>query len=121
VANVDAKKLLGETVGNDIHAFLDSQRERIRKDAQHMYETYHPGGKIPENAITNIVEELKTRLGRTNADKLIPLVAYSPVAFNPAQTSEWSSPWGQVFVLLKGIAEFPREAMTNRFFWQGIN
>lgn len=21
---------------------------------------------------------------------------------------------------LKGIAEFPREAMTNRFFWQGI-
>jgi hypothetical protein len=120
VANADAKKLLGETVGEDIPAFLDSQCERIRKDAQRMYEAYHPGGKIPENAITNIVEELKRRLGRTNADKLIPLVAYSPVAFNPAQTSEWSSPWGQAFVLLKGIAAFPREAMTNRFFWQGI-
>ncbi|MNN81400.1 hypothetical protein D3C81_1982220 [compost metagenome] len=42
------------------------------------------------------------------------------MAFNPSQQSEWSSPWGQAFALLKGIAEFPREAMTNRFFWQGI-
>jgi hypothetical protein len=42
------------------------------------------------------------------------------VAFNPSQKSEWSSPWGQAFALLKGVAEFPREAMTNRFFWQGI-
>ena len=119
-ANDDAKKLLGQTMGDDIHAFLASQRERIRSDAQRMYEAYHPGGKIPDNAVTNILDELKTRLDRTKADKLIPKVAYSPVAFNPSQKSEWSSPWGQAFALLKGISEFPREAMTNRFFWQGI-
>jgi hypothetical protein len=119
-ANDDAKKLLGQTMGDDIQAFLASQRERIRSDAQRMYEAYHPGGKIPDNAVTNILDELKTRLDRTKADKLIPKVAYSPVAFNPSQKSEWSSPWGQAFALLKGIAEFPREAMTNRFFWQGI-
>lgn len=119
-ANDDAKKLLGQTIGDDIDAFLTSQRERIRSDAQRMYEAYHPGGKIPDNAVTNILDELKTRLDRTKADKLIPKVAYSPVAFNPSQKSEWSSPWGQAFALLKGIAEFPREAMTNRFFWQGI-
>ena len=119
-ANEDAKKLLGETMGEDIQAFLTSQRERIRNDAQRMYEAYHPGGKIPENAVSNIMDELKVRLDKTKADKLIPKVAYSPVAFNPSQKSEWSSPWGQAFALLKGIAEFPREAMTNRFFWQGI-
>lgn len=119
-ANDDAKKLLGQTMGDDIDAFLASQRERIRNDAQRMYEAYHPGGKIPDNAVTNILDELKARLDRTKALKLIPKVAYSPVAFNPSQTSEWSSPWGQAFALLKGIAEFPREAMTNRFFWQGI-
>ena len=119
-ANEDAKKLLGDTVGNDIQAFLTSQCERIRKDAQRMFEAYHPGGKIPDDAVTNILNELKTRLDRTNADKLIPKVAYSPVAFNPSQKSEWSSPWGQAFTLLKGIAEFPREAMTNRFFWQAL-
>jgi hypothetical protein len=107
-------------MGEDIQAFLGSQWERIRNDAQRMYEAYHPGGKIPDNAITNILDELKVRLDRTKADKLIPSVAYSPVAFNPSQQSEWSSPWGQAFTLLKGIAELPREAMTNRFFWQGI-
>jgi hypothetical protein len=119
-ANDDAKKLLGQIVGDDIHAFLTSQRERIRSDAQRMYEAYHPNGNIPDNAVTNILDELKTRLDRTKAAKLIPKVAYSPVAFNPAQSSEWSSPWGQAFTLLKGIAEFPRQAMTDRFFWRGI-
>lgn len=120
VANDDAKKLLGQTMGDDIEAFLVSQRDRIYNDAQRMYESYHPGGRIPDNAVNNILDELMIRLDRTKAAKLIPTVAYSPVAFNPSQQTEWSSPWGQAFALLKGIAEFPREAMTNRFFWQGI-
>ena len=120
-ANDDAKKLLGKTIGDDIEAFLASQRERIRSDAQRMYEAYHPGGKIPDDAVTNILDELKTRLDRTKAEKLIPKVAYSPVAFNPSQKSEWSSPWGQAFALLKGIAEFPREAMTRQGIRTGEN
>lgn len=121
IANNEAKQLLGQTMGDDIHAFLASQHERIRNDAQRMYEAYHPGGKIPDSAVTNILNELRTRLDRTQqSNKLIPTVAYSPVAFNPSQKSEWSSPWGQAFALLKGVAEFPREAMTDRFFWRSI-
>lgn len=120
VANEGAKELLGATVGESVEDFLMSQRDRIRADAQRMYEAYHPGGKIPESAVGNILDELKVRLDKTKADKIIPRVAYSPVAFNPSQSSEWSSPWGQAFSLLTGIAEFPRLAMTNRFFWQGI-
>jgi hypothetical protein len=119
-ANDDAKKLLGATIGDSVEAFLVSQRDRIRADAQRMYEVYHPGGRIPDNAVANVLEELKMRLDKTRGDKIIPRVAYSPVAFNPSQSSEWSSPWGQAFALLKGIAEFPRHAMTDRFFWQGI-
>jgi hypothetical protein len=85
-----------------------------------MYEGYHPGGKIPDSAVNSILDELKARLERTQVHKLMPTVAYSPVAFNPSQKSEWSSPWGQAFSLLKGVAEFPREAMTNRFFWSSL-
>jgi hypothetical protein len=120
VANDEAKQLLGMTMGDDIASFLTTQRERIRADAQRMYEGYHPGGKIPESAVDNIIDELKLRLGKTQSNKLIPTVAYSPIAFNPAQKSEWSSPWGQAFALLKGVAEFPRAAMTNRFFWSRL-
>ena len=53
--------------------------------------------------------------------RLIPKVSYSPIAFNTAHDTEWSSPWGPAFSLLKGIAEFPRHAMTDRFFWRGIH
>lgn len=120
VANDEAKQLLGQAMGDDIEAFLGSQYERIRADAQRMYEALHPGGKIPESAVQNILNELKLRLNKTRSHKLIPTVAYSPVAFNPSQKSEWSSPWGQAFALLKGVADFPRAAMTNRFFWQGV-
>ena len=119
-ANDEAKELLGQTMGNDIVSFLATQHERIRTDAQRMYEAYHPGGKIPDTAVHSILSELKLRLDKTRSNKLIPTVAYSPVAFNPSQKSEWSSPWGQAFALLMGVADFPRKAMTNRFFWQGM-
>ncbi len=120
MTNDEAKQLLGQTMRNDIEAFLGSQYERIRADAQRMYEAYHPGGKIPDTAVHSILNELKLRLDKTQSLKLIPTVAYSPVAFNPSQKSEWSSPWGQAFTLLKGVAEFPREAMTDKFFWRGM-
>ena len=120
-ANDDAKSLLGKAMPGDIESFLEAQRDRIRKDAQRMYVAFHPSGTIPENSVTDIMSELKARLDKTKSVKLIPTVAYSPVAFNPSQQSEWSSPWGQAFALLKGIAEFPRQAMTNNFFWRGIS
>ena len=120
ITHDEVKQLLGQTLGNDIEAFLGSQYERIRADAQRMYEAYHPGGKIPDTAVHSILNELKLRLDKTQSLKLIPTVAYSPVAFNPSQKSEWSSPWGQAFTLLKGVAEFPREAMTDKFFWRGM-
>ncbi len=120
VANDEAKKMLGAKVGDNIDAFLATQRERIRADAQRMFEAYHLGGKIPDNAVNDIMEELKRRLGKTRGEALIPKVSYSPVAFNPSHKSQWSSPWGQAYQLIKGVAEFPRKALTNRFFWQGI-
>lgn len=119
-ANDEAKQLLGQAIGDDISSFLASQHERIRADAQRMYEAYHPGGKMPESVVGNIMSELKLRLDKTRSNKLFPTVAYSPVAFNPSQKSEWSSPWGQAFALLKGVAEYPRTAMTNRFFWSSM-
>lgn len=120
LANEDAKKFFRESVGNNVESFLASQRERIQADAQRMYEVYRPGSKMPEEVVQDIIGELKSRLGKTNADRLVPQVAYSSIAFHPHQSSNWSSPWGQAFALLKSIAEFPRSAMTDPFFWKGL-
>ena len=119
-ADEDARALLNITVGESVEDFLDAQRDRIRADAQHMYEAYHPDSTIPESAVDNIIAELKARLDKTQAGKIVPRVAYSPIAFNPGQSSQWSSPWGQAFTLLKSIAELPRQVITGRFSWQGI-
>lgn len=119
-ANENAKNLLGATIGSDTRAFLRSQHVRIRNDAQLMYEALHRGEIIPDGAVAHILDELGTRLGKTRRDKLILRVAHSPVEFSPAKASEWSAPWSQPFALLKGIAEFPRRAMTDPRFWQSI-
>lgn len=113
-ANNEARRLLGATVGDDLDAFLSTQRGRIRADAQRMYEAYHPGGKIPDSAVGNILEELKSRLGKSRGEALIPRVSYSPVAFNVGHDTAWSSPWGQAFQLLRGIAEYRREVLTRQ-------
>jgi len=119
-ANHDAKTLLGDVIGGDIVNFFESRRVHIRSDAQRMYHLYHPAKTIPDESVEKIMGELKNRLDRTQAEKILPSVAYARLSFNPTQSSEWASPWGQAFALLKEIAEYPREAMTNRFFWQGF-
>jgi hypothetical protein len=119
-ANEEAKRLLKNALGESVDDFLDSQSSRIRRDADRMYKVYHPLDQIPDGASSNILHELRARLDKTRGDKIIPRVAYSPIAFAPNQSDGWSSPWGQAFTLLKGIAEFPRLAMTDQFFWRGI-
>ncbi len=119
-ANDEAKELLFGAIGDDLNSFLDKQRDRIRADAQNMYATFHPGQTIPEASVDFIIGEFKIRLGKAKGAKLIPTVSYSSVTFNPLQTTKWSDPWGMAFQFLKGVASFPREAMTNPYFWRGI-
>ncbi|MFG6449540.1 hypothetical protein ACG0Z6_15040 [Roseateles sp. BYS180W] len=108
-------------MGDNIESFLESQRTRIRADAQLMYAAYHPGSLIPEAAVSSIMQELQARLEKTQSAKIVPRVGYSAIAFNPNQATEWSSPWGQPLSLLKGMAEFPRRALSDRFFLQGLH
>lgn len=113
-ANDEARSLLGATVGDNLVAFLSSQRGRIRADAQRMYEAYQSGKRIPDSAIDNILEELKFRLGKCRGEVLIPKVSYSHIAFGVDQDTAWSSRWGQAFQLLRGVADYRRAALTKQ-------
>jgi hypothetical protein len=119
-ANEEARHAVGISVGSDIAAFLESQKSRIVEDAQSMYENFHPGKMIPENSVNRIIAELHARLGRTMEHSLVPQVAYSPVGFDPAPDGDLSPLWGQVYSLLKGIAEYPRRLMIQRSSRSGV-
>ena len=71
-ANADAKALLGDTVGDNVDSFLASQRDRIRADAQRMYEAYHPNGKIPESAVDNILKNSRSAWTRPRPTRSFP-------------------------------------------------
>jgi hypothetical protein len=110
----------GEAFGDRLASFLAAQRERIRDDAQSMYSVFHPGTIIPESAVREILAELERRLGKAGGETLLPKVSYSRISMKRVDDGAWSSPWGQALMLLKGIAEFPRTAMTDRYFWRGL-
>jgi hypothetical protein len=63
---------------------------------------------------------LKDRLDATRGARLLPQVTYSSVSFSTGVESTWSSPWGQAYTLLKGIAEFPRSVLSDPFFLRGV-
>ncbi len=112
-ANERAKAALGSVVGDDVNAFLEAQRDRIRADAQEMYARYHGDRSLPKHTVDAILDELRRRLGPTLGERLIPTVSYASVVFNPHQTSEWGSQWGQALDLLEKIIRLPREKMPK--------
>ena len=104
----DAQLQLRLIVGDDVGAFLESQRPRITADAQRMYANFHPDGVMPEKAMLNIMTDLRARLTKASGSKLIPKLIYTRLSFNPLQVTQWSSPWSQALDLLMSIAKFPR-------------
>jgi hypothetical protein len=108
-ANNRAKIKLGDVVGENIDAFLLTQRDRIQTDAQKMYRRYHPDRTLPEETVSDILDELRRRLGPTVGERLIPTVSYASVVFNPHQSTEWGSQWAQALNLLESIIRLPRE------------
>jgi hypothetical protein len=112
-ANERAKAALGSVVGDDVNAFLEAQRDRIRADAQEMYARYHGDRSLPKHTVDAILDELRRRLGPTLGERLIPTVSYASVVFNPHQTSEWGSQWGQALDLLEKVIRLPREKMPK--------
>ena len=112
-ANECAKAALGSVVGDDVNAFLEAQRDRIRSDAQKMYARYHGDRALPQQTVDTILDELRRRLGPTVGERLIPTVSYASVVFNPHQSSEWGSQWGQALGLMEKIIRLPREKMPK--------
>lgn len=119
--NKAGKDALSEALGNDIGAFVRQHRDRVAKPAQAFFEEHRPGQPVPEATVAKILAACQQRLEKAHQGQLLPKITYTLVQFVVGPASEWGSPWGQAASLLQAIAEFPRKALTDRFFLRGLD
>jgi hypothetical protein len=118
--NEEGKKLLGDTVGEDVHAFVESKRQDVAVDAQKQYSEMHAGKTIPQETVDKILKELKNRLRRATGGKLLPMLSFLDVRIATAPDSDWSTQASQAFRFLVHVAKYPRDCLTDSFFMRGL-
>lgn len=118
--NQEGQKLLGDTVGTSVEAFVKSREKQVAKDAQTEYAELHPKQKLPEDVLQKILTELTNRLNRATGGKLLPMLSFLDVRVATAPDSDWSSQASQAFRFLMMVAKYPRECLTDSFFLRGL-
>lgn len=119
-ANTEAVEGVHKLIQGDIKDFLEKRQEVVVRDLEVLYQEYHPGKSLPAEVIAKVLEELKERIESLRRDRVLPQVTYASVGFEPASGEGWRSAWGQALRLLHSIAEYPRKAITDRFFFRGF-
>jgi len=112
-SSADSTALLKETIGSNVGEYLEKQRDRIRIDAQSMYEQYHPNAKMPETAVDAIMDALRKRLGAILTTPLVPKLAKSAASFRVGKETNWSSAWSHAYQLVRSIVMLPRTAIAK--------
>jgi len=119
--NKVGKDELTRVLGGDVRTFVKNRRDRVTTGAQTLYEEYHPGQRVPDSTIDEILENCEKRLKKALESQLLPRITYTPLQFVVAQATEWTSQWGQAASLLQAIAEFPRKTLTDRLFLRSLD
>jgi hypothetical protein len=117
--NEEGQKLISDLLKGDVGAFVDAKRPGLVADINAMHAKLGSPGQVTDNVIDRVVESLKERLGKANLANFMPELSYSVVSFMRTDTA-LVSPWGQAFSLLAGVAAFPRKALTDSFFFRGL-
>ena len=104
---------------DDVDAFVAAKRDSVVADINAMHAELGRQGKVPEGVITRVVDSLKDRLRKAQTASFVPTLSYSTISFASTE-SALVSPWGQAYSFLSDIAKFPREALTDSYFWRGV-
>ena len=117
--NDEGQKLISVLLEGGIDKFIDAKRSALLKDINAMYAELGRTGQVTEDVMIQVIENLKERLIKAQSGNFMPKLTYSAIKFiqtdNPA-----ASPWGQAYSFLADIAAFPREALTDNYFFRGL-
>ncbi len=117
--NENGQKLIGDLLKGDVSAFIEGKRDSLTADINAMYVELGRSDRATDDVIERTINDLKDRLGKAQSANFMPKLTYSLISFSRAENTS-VSPWGQAYSLLADIAAFPREALTNKFFFSGL-
>jgi hypothetical protein len=117
--NEEGQKLIGDLLTGDVTEFINVKRAALVADINAMYTALGKPGQVSEHAMDAIVDSLTKRLEKAKTANFMPKLSFSVISF-VSLDSDVASPWGQAFSLLADIAAFPRKALTDTFFFRGL-
>jgi hypothetical protein len=117
--NDEGQKLIADLLKSDVKAFVQGKLEGLVADLNAMHRELGRPGKVTDDVIQHVVQDLVERLTRARAANFMPSLSYSAIGF-VGTNRNLVSPWGQALSLLMHVARFPREALTDRFFFNGL-
>lgn len=117
--NSEGQRLITDLLKGDARGFVAARKPELLGNIGAMLRELGQERSLTEDAIGKIVQTLEERLKKAQSARFMPKLSYSGVAFHVAD-NEWASPWGQAYSLLADVAEFPRKALTDPFFFRGL-
>lgn len=119
--NEEAAAILNKLIAGDLGGFLTARREAVRKDAQRMLHDLFPERKLSEQALDEIMGDLKSRFEKAQTRSFLPKLAFSTISLPQPQTAEWKSQFGTALHLLLSIVRYPRKAcQSGMYFGRGV-
>ena len=117
----EGKKLLASIVSGTPEEWVESKRDLVTRDANRQYEEFHPGKRMPEETINEILKALTERFQKATSGNFLPKVGFVKTSFRLGGDSEHVSDWATARTLLRAIAQYPRAGLQSRaFFLRGL-
>jgi len=117
----EGKKLLGSIVSGTPEDWVESKRDLVTRDANRQYEEFHPGKRMPEETINEMLTALTGRFRKATSGTFLPKVSFVKTSFRLGGDSEHVSDWATARTLLRAVAGYPRAALKSRaYFFRGL-
>jgi len=117
--NEKGEQIISDLLKGDVKSFIEGKREKLKDNINAIYSAFGRSDKVTEEVIDQVVKSFEDRLTKAQTANFVPTLSYSNLSFSPTENDR-VSPWGQAYSLLSNIASFPREALTNSFFFRGL-
>lgn len=107
----EARTELIKLVGGNAGTYLKGKMKKIEEDLTAFYQRLGGTGDLPEHALTEMLEDLTSRIQHALDSHMVTPVTLSAVRFEPPTEMGGQAPWAQAEKLVLALARFPRQAI----------